>query len=48
MSSVSVTPDPKSCDHDYEEVSSPLDMEGETYKCTKCGDRYRLYYEDMA
>ncbi len=36
------------CDHDYIETSSPTDMEGETYRCTKCGDRYRLYYEDMA
>lgn len=35
-------------EHDYEEVSSPTDFEGETYRCTKCGDRYRLYYEDMA
>lgn len=35
------------CEHDYEEVSSPYDMEGETYKCRKCGDRYRLYYDDM-
>ena len=34
-------------EHIYEEVSSPTDMEGETYRCTKCGDRYRLYYEDM-
>lgn len=35
------------CEHDYEEVSSRSDMDGETYKCRKCGDRYRLYYEDM-
>ncbi len=35
------------CEHDYVEVSSPYDMEGETYKCCKCGDRYRLYYDDM-
>lgn len=34
-------------EHDYEEVSSPTDMDGETYKCKKCGDKYRLYYEDM-
>lgn len=35
------------CKHEYEEVSSNWDMDGETYKCKKCGDRYRLYYEDM-
>lgn len=39
---------PKGGTHDYEEVSSSSDMEGETYECSKCGDRYRLYYEDMA
>lgn len=33
--------------HDYKEVSSNYDMDGETYECTVCGDRYRLYYEDM-
>jgi len=43
-----VTTDAPTCEHDYEEVSSPHDMDGETYKCQKCGDRYRLYYEDMA
>ena len=37
----------KHCEHDYEEVSSPRDFEGETYKCKICGDRYRLYYDDM-
>lgn len=21
--------------------------ESETYECTECGDRYKLYYEDM-
>lgn len=36
------------CEHNYVETSSSMDMEGETYTCTKCGDRYRLYYEDMA
>lgn len=39
---------PKGGTHEYKEVSSPTDMEGETYECQKCGDRYRLYYEDMA
>lgn len=41
-------PFPDECDHNYEEVSSYSDMDGETYQCTKCDDRYRLYYEDMA
>lgn len=36
------------CDHEYVETSSCYDMDGETYECKKCGDRYRLYYEDMA
>lgn len=36
------------CNHVYDEVSSACDFEGETYKCRYCGDRYRLYYEDMA
>lgn len=36
------------CKHDYKEVSGIYDMDGETYECKKCGDRYRLYYEDMA
>jgi len=35
------------CKHNYIETSSPYDMDGETYACSKCGDRYRLYYEDM-
>ena len=34
-------------EHDYKEVSSIYDMEGETYECTKCGDYYRLYYDEM-
>lgn len=38
----------KDKEHDYKETSSSHDMDGETYECTKCGDRYRLYYEDMA
>ena len=38
----------KDCKHEYEETSSPYDMDGETYTCKKCGHRYRLYYEDMA
>lgn len=29
------------------EVSRPTDMEGETYECELCGERYRLWYEDM-
>ena len=33
------------CEHDYVEVYS--DMECEKYECTKCGDRYSLYYDDM-
>jgi predicted SprT family Zn-dependent metalloprotease len=37
-----------SCKHNYVETSSSHDMDGETYTCSKCGDRYRLYYEDMA
>lgn len=48
MSSVPVKPDRKSCDHDYDEVSANTDMDKETYVCRKCGDRYHLYYEDMA
>lgn len=36
------------CKHEYKEVSSVYDMDGETYKCEKCGHSYRLYYEDMA
>jgi hypothetical protein len=39
--------DKKKCNHDYEEVSSIHDFDGETYVCKICGDRYRLYYEDM-
>lgn len=35
------------CKHDYQEVSSTTDFDGETYKCSGCGHRYRLYYEDM-
>lgn len=33
------------CDHDYETVYE--DMEKETLQCTKCGDRYSLYDEEM-
>ncbi len=29
------------------ETSSPTDMDGETYECDHCGQRYRLYYDDM-
>lgn len=29
------------------EVSRPGDMEGETYECKVCGERYRLDYEEM-
>jgi len=36
------------CKHDYKEISSIYDADGESYECTKCGDRSRLYYEDMA
>lgn len=35
------------CPH-LKEVSSPTDMDGETYACERCGERFRLYYEDMA
>jgi hypothetical protein len=41
------TTESKKCPHKYKEVSSKTDFEGETYKCVYCGDRYRLYYEDM-
>jgi hypothetical protein len=36
------------CPH-MKEVSSPTDMNGETYKCQKagCTRRYRLYYDEM-
>lgn len=30
------------------ETSSNTDMDGETYHCDRCGEHYRLYYEDMA
>lgn len=33
------------CDHDYEMVYS--DFEKESYRCTKCGSGYSLWYEDM-
>lgn len=30
-------------------VRGTLDtMEGENYECDRCGERYKLYYEDMA
>lgn len=35
------------CPH-IKEVSGPSDFDGETYACEVCGERYRLYYEDMA
>ena len=31
-----------------QETSSKSDFEGETYACAICGERFRLYYEDMA
>ena len=37
----------KNNQHTYKEVSAPSDFEKETYECTKCGDRYYLYYDDM-
>jgi len=37
----------KTCKHDYKEVSSNYDFDGESYECKKCGHRYRLYYDDM-
>ena len=33
-----------SCEHKYEFIQG---WEDELYICKKCGDRYRLYYEDM-
>lgn len=38
----------ETCEHLYDEFYDPHDFEGETYVCRYCGDRYRLYYEDMA
>jgi hypothetical protein len=35
-----------SCDHDYK-YQNDTDFDAETYVCSKCGDRYKLYYEDM-
>lgn len=32
------------CEHDYEFTQG---YDDELYVCKKCGDRYRLYYEDM-
>lgn len=29
------------------EVSDLRDFDGETYACEVCGERFRLYYEDM-
>lgn len=46
MSRPEPKPEPK-CEHEYKEVSGPMDMDGETYKCSKCGHRYRLYYDEM-
>ena len=33
------------CQHDYKEVAG--DYERERYKCSKCGDSYNLYYDEM-
>ena len=38
-------PDPEQCDHDYESVYEGWDSE--TYQCKKCGDRYKLYDDEM-
>lgn len=40
------------CDHKNEDGTSAYeetysDYEQETYVCKKCGDRYKLYYDDM-
>lgn len=39
------TKDKKPCKHTYKCVYEG--WESETYQCTKCGDRYKLYDEDM-
>lgn len=46
------TKQPPECKEDsscpnLKETSSYTDMDGETYECSVCGLRYRLYYEDM-
>ncbi len=33
------------CDHDYKCVYEG--WESETYQCEKCGDRYKLYDDEM-
>lgn len=38
--------DGTSCPY-IEETSASTDMDGETYNCSVCGLRFRLYYEDM-
>ena len=38
----------KECKHDYKYDENRGGMESEYYECVKCGDFYRLYYEDMA
>lgn len=35
----------KKCDHDYKCTYEGMD--GERYRCTKCGDSYYLDYEEM-
>lgn len=40
------TVEKKDCEHDYR-YRDDTDLDRETYVCLKCGDFYRLYYEDM-
>ena len=35
------------CEHDYVYDEVRGGFEHEYYKCSKCGDSYKLYYEDM-
>jgi hypothetical protein len=42
-----MNPHELACEHEYEEISFLHDDDGETYKCKKCGHRYRLHYDDM-
>ena len=39
--------DDKKCDHNYKYHEERGGFEYEYYECTKCGDYYKLYYEDM-
>lgn len=37
--------DRERCEHEYETVHE--DWESETLRCKKCGDRYKLYDDEM-